>query len=137
MSKNTNVFLFGPEEIKLSADCIFQELYVRAIDKTFDPLNVIYYYNRLCDFCNRYKCCDPDYKCVHIPAFIKSETYRHFKQVERNELENLVKEYLERHKITSDVAEKYRQTSHTKHHRWFKSLNFFGHQRQTKSCYRK
>jgi hypothetical protein len=109
VSKNTNVFLFGPEEIKLSADCIFQELYVRAVDKTFDPLNVIYYYSRLCDICNRYKCCDPDFKCVHIPAYIKSETYKHFKQAERNELENLIKEYLERHKITADVAEKYRR----------------------------
>jgi hypothetical protein len=44
---NGNGILFNENDIKLSAECLFQELYVRAVDETFDPHNVIYFFDRI------------------------------------------------------------------------------------------
>ncbi|CAK9250503.1 unnamed protein product [Sphagnum jensenii] len=88
-----NTITFNEVDIKLSAECLFEELYVRAVDETFDAHNVIYYFHRICGTCNRYNCSDPGFQCVHTPALNRSENYRRFKQAERKELDLLFKGY--------------------------------------------
>jgi transposase InsO family protein len=107
---NLSTIVFNDVDIKLSAECLFQELYTRAVDETFDKHNVIYFFHRICGFCNRYNCSDPDFQCVHIPALSKSDNYKRFKEAERKELNVLLKEYVERHNLSTDVVEKYRNT---------------------------
>jgi hypothetical protein len=83
---NATGILFNERDIKLSAECLFQELYVRSVDETFDPHNVIYFFNRICDFCNRYNCSDPDFQFVHFPAINTIITNVTNKLRERNSL---------------------------------------------------
>jgi hypothetical protein len=106
---NVNGILFNESDIKLSAECLFQELYVRAVDETFDPHNVIYFFNRMCEFCNRYNCSDPDFQCVHVPAINKSDNYKCYKQAERKVLDVLIREYIDRNNLSLDVVERYRK----------------------------
>jgi hypothetical protein len=105
---NSNTIVFDDVDIKLSAECLFQELYTRAVDETFDKHNVIYFFHRICGSCNRYNCSDPDFQCVHIPALNKSNNYKRFKDAERKELNTLFNEYIERHNLSTDVVENYR-----------------------------
>jgi hypothetical protein len=94
-------------DLKEIAECMFQDLYTRAIDETNDQLNVIYYYHRLCNYCNRYACYDTDQKCNFKPLFDKSKNFRTFKQLERQELEIQMKIYLERHQVSKETFDKY------------------------------
>jgi hypothetical protein len=108
-SNNVNGILFNEMDIKLSAECLFQELYVRAVDETFDPHNVIYFFYRICGVCNRYNCSDPDFQCVHVPAINRSDNYKCYKQAQRKILDILFKEYIDRHNLSVDTVERYRQ----------------------------
>jgi hypothetical protein len=102
------VLKFDNSDLKEIAECMFQDLYTRAVDETYDHLNVIYYYYRLCYYCNRYKCCDTDQICNFKPAFDKCKSYRAFKQLERQELGITMKNYLERNKVSQEIIETYR-----------------------------
>jgi hypothetical protein len=115
LKKNKSVIMkesirFDKSDLKEIAECMFQDLYTRAVDETYDKLNVIYYYHRLCNYCNRFECCDKDQTCNFKPAFDKSKNYRVFKKFERQELEIQMQNYLVRHKVSKEVVDKYRST---------------------------
>jgi hypothetical protein len=94
-------------DLKEIAKCMFQDLYTRAVEETNDQLNVIYYYHRLCNYCNRYGCCDNDQRCNFKSVFDKSENFRAFKQLERQEIEIHLQNYLERHQVSKETFDKY------------------------------
>jgi hypothetical protein len=78
LKKNKNGIMnerirFDKSDLKKISECIFQDLYTRAVDETYDKLNVIYYYHRLCNYCNRFECCDKDQTCNFKPVFDKSK----------------------------------------------------------------
>jgi hypothetical protein len=115
LKKNKNGIMnerirFDKSDLKEIAECIFQDLYTRAVDETYDKLNVIYYYHRLCNYCNRFECCDKDQTCNFKPVFDKSKNYRAFKEFERQELEIQMQNYLVRHKVSKEIVDKYRST---------------------------
>ncbi|HEY6437142.1 MAG TPA: hypothetical protein VIY47_11185, partial [Ignavibacteriaceae bacterium] len=99
---------FENSDLKEIAECMFQDLYTHAVDETYDHLNVIYYHLRLCNYCNRYKCCDTDQICNFKPVFDKCKSYKVFKQLERQELEIQMKNYLERNQVPQEIVDKYR-----------------------------
>jgi hypothetical protein len=101
---------FECSDLKEIAECMFQDLYTRAVDETYDHLNVIYFYHRLCNYCNRFECCDKDQTCNFKPVFDKSKNYRAFKEFERQELEIQMQNYFVRHKVSKEVVDKYRST---------------------------
>jgi hypothetical protein len=112
---NKNIFIdkilvLHESDLKEIAECMFQDLYTRAIYETNDQLNVIYYYHRLCNYCNRYGHCDSDQKCNFKPLFDKSENFRKFKLLERQEFEILMIKYQDRHQVSEETFEKYRLT---------------------------
>ncbi len=94
----------------MSAEYLFEELYVRAVDETFDAHNVIYYFHRICGICNRHNCSDRDFQCVHTPALNRSDNYRRFRQAEKKELDLLFKDYIHTRNLSNDIVRKYRNT---------------------------
>jgi hypothetical protein len=110
--ESPKTFLLTEDDIKRSAEHLFNQIYAYAVDSN-DPINVIYYFEKLCKHCNRYKCSDEASTCIYESICTESINYKNVKIYEKILLEIKLMEFIKEWQIPTEVIDHYRSTMNT------------------------